>query len=785
MKRSLFIAGLFLLLALVMTYPLIIRMGSSVRDMGDPLLNTWILSWDIDHLVHANFGGFFDANIFYPQPKTLVYSEFLIPQALVALPAWLVTRNPIFAHNFVMLFAFLTTGLGMYFLARHLTGNTLAAAAAGIIFAFSPFMFSHLYQVQILTAGGIPLAFLFLHRFFANDRLKDLLFFSLCFILQALANGYYALYLVIFGGLFVAVYALVQKKYRQPRFWFRMAACGLLIGLCLLPFFYQYYSVQKQMGFSREISSPAALKNYLATPAINDLYGRITARFSRGERDLFPGALAFILACFGAARALRFKRKERPGAPDPKGRRKRPWLALLWAITLATGFYAGVLYVLLARGGLDVKLASLGLLHAHSLIKVVTILAVLLIAGVALRRATGTRLLSVRMDWTTPWIYLLTVILAFLFSRGASGPYFLVHKYIPGFSGLRSAARFHIFFMFGLAVLAAYGLAEVSRSLARSKLRPVVLLAVPFLIAGEYLSLPIPLLQVPVKSEIPEVYRWLAEQKGPLPIAELPLPSPTARLFDSECRRVYYSAYHWKDIVNGYSGFFPPLYTELLRRYNASPTFQLVEDLRDLGVRMIIVHSAELKKPRIHPILARLAELKETVHEVRRFGTDIVFELAPDTRSPGVRLVEAPHKLLARDGWTARASLNTDKARAAIDGRLDTRWDTGRVQEKGQWFELDLGREVSFSGITMKLTDSPIDFPRGLRIEISPDMKDWRTIMKDDSVTVPLRTLIRPGHAALDIPLAPVRARGIRLVQTSVDREYFWSIHELELWAQD
>lgn len=783
MKRSLWVAGLFLLLSLVMTYPLALRLGSSVRDSGDPLLNTWILAWDMDHLVHANFVGFFDANIFYPQPKTLAYSEFLLPQAIAGLPAWFVTGNPVFVHNFIVLLAFLTTGLGMYFLARHLTGNTLASVAAGIIFAFSPFMFSHLYQVQILTAGGIPLAFLFLHKFFADEKLKDLLLFSLFFVLQALANGYYALYLVVFGGLFMAIYTIVQNKYRRPRFWFKMAACGLLIGLCLLPFFTQYYAVQKQMGFSREISSPASLKNYLATPSINDLYGRITARFSRGERDLFPGVVAFLLAGFGAVRALRFKKKERPPGLETRGFPRRTWLVLLWVVTLATIFYSAVLYILLVRGRLDLKLGSLGLLHAHSLVKVTAILAFLLAAGILLRRATGARLLSLRMDWTTPWLYLLIVILAFLFCRGASGPYFLIHKYVPGFSGVRSAARFHIFFMFGLSVLAAYGLASLGRSRARLKLRRVLLLALPVLIAVEYLSLPIPLLRVPVKSEIPEVYKWLAGQKGPLPVAELPLPVPTGRMFEAECRRVYFSSYHWKQIVNGYSGYFPPLYLEILRRYSASPTFQLVEDLRDLGVRMIIVHSAELKNPRVHPILTRLAGLTDIVREVRRFGTDIVFELLPAAPGSAAPPEGMPRKLLAREGWTARASLNTDRARAAIDGNLETRWDTGRVQEKGQWFELDLGREESFAGLTMELPGSPVDFPRGLRIEVSSDMKDWRPVLEDNSLTVPLRRLIQPGNAALDIPLAPVRARGLRLIQTSVDRQYFWSIHELELWA--
>jgi hypothetical protein len=69
MKQTASIIGLFLIITLVMTYPLALRLGSSLRDMGDPLLNAWILSWDIDQIVHLNTSGFFDANIFYPQKK--------------------------------------------------------------------------------------------------------------------------------------------------------------------------------------------------------------------------------------------------------------------------------------------------------------------------------------------------------------------------------------------------------------------------------------------------------------------------------------------------------------------------------------------------------------------------------------------------------------------------------------------------------------------------------------------------------------------------------------------
>ncbi len=782
MKRGGLVGGLFLVLTLALTYPQVAHLGTSVRDPGDPLLNAWILSWDADHIARLDLAHFFDANIFYPQPKTLAYSEYLLPQALLALPIKLLSGNPILAYNIVLLLAILTTGLGMYVLARHLTRNTLASIVAGMIYAFSPFMFSHLYHVQILTAGGIPLAFLFLHKFFEKDRFRDLLLFGLFFVLQALANGYYALYLTIFAGMFIAVFTIIRRKYREPRFWLRMAACGVLVALCLAPFFYQYYSLQKEMGFSRDISSAARLTSYIAAPRTNDLYGAITAKYARRERELFPGAIAFLLGCVGAGLGLKLKRKDKPQeGPRPPG---WPARALLWAVSAAMMLYAVILALLLVRGGLDLKLGPLGMLHAHSVAKTGGVLLFLIAGGVLIRRLTGARLAASTWDWDSPWIYALILVLALAFAFGAAGPYRLLYDFVPGFKGLRAVARIHVFFMFAIAVLAAYGLSALSRLLSGKKRAAAALFALPVLIGVEYLSIPVPLVSVPVRSAIPPVYQWLAEQPGRPAVVEFPLPLPREGAFEIECPRVYYSAYHKKNLVNGFSGFFPPLYLELQRRYWTQPVQSLVRDLRSIGADLIIVHSDELRNVKLRPVVERLQALEGEVREARRFGPDVVFEILPGP-APGLRLAVDPAlSPLDPRTFTARADRNLDRVKNAFDGRLGTRWDTGAVQAKGQWFELDLGTAAELHGLTLRLGSSPADYPRGLRVEATTDLRTWTTVFENDEVNVPLLSLLKPGQAFVEIPFGPVGARALRLVQTGRDKEFYWSIYEIEVWAK-
>ena len=63
-----------------------------------------------------------------------------------------------------MLFAFASSFAGAYLLLLYLTGSRGAAAACAVVYAFCPYVMSHLSHIQLLFTGGIPLALLMLHR---------------------------------------------------------------------------------------------------------------------------------------------------------------------------------------------------------------------------------------------------------------------------------------------------------------------------------------------------------------------------------------------------------------------------------------------------------------------------------------------------------------------------------------------------------------------------------------------------------------------------------------------
>ena len=93
MARAWYAASAYLLATLVATWPLAAGLGRDVAwDLGDSVLNMWILSWVCEQFRHILTGDvsriatFFDANAFYPAPLALAYSEHLVAQAVQVFP---------------------------------------------------------------------------------------------------------------------------------------------------------------------------------------------------------------------------------------------------------------------------------------------------------------------------------------------------------------------------------------------------------------------------------------------------------------------------------------------------------------------------------------------------------------------------------------------------------------------------------------------------------------------------------------------------------------------------
>jgi hypothetical protein len=162
------------------------------------------------------------------------------------------------------------------------------------------------------------------------------------------------------------------------------------------------------------------------------------------------------------------------------------------------------------------------------------------------------------------WLALVTGIIGVLFAAGpklilggnvlATGPYALLYESVPFLRRLRSPERVVVLVGFAVAVLGAYGAAELlHRSSARvSRCLFVLLLVVVPLehFRGGHFGI-----RIPTGERVPAVYPWLASTPADDPVVELPL-------FRREQYRFFaaymlYSTFHWRPIVFGRTSFYP------------------------------------------------------------------------------------------------------------------------------------------------------------------------------------------------------------------------------------
>ena len=161
----------FSALSIVLTWPLVLGLGSDVPgDLGDSLLNMWILGWGAEHVPRLLTGSigwaeFWNANIFHPDPLALALSEHLFGQTLQILPVYWLTGNIILCYNLLFISTFALSAFGTYLLVRDLTGDKRAAFIAGLVYGFLPYRIASVPHVQVMSSQWMPFALYGMNRF--------------------------------------------------------------------------------------------------------------------------------------------------------------------------------------------------------------------------------------------------------------------------------------------------------------------------------------------------------------------------------------------------------------------------------------------------------------------------------------------------------------------------------------------------------------------------------------------------------------------------------------------
>jgi hypothetical protein len=295
--------AIFVLLAIVETWPLATDPAHLSRnDNGDTVYCEWAIAWVAHQVVRAPL-HLFDANIFYPEPNTLAYSETLLPQAAMAAPLLWAGASPVLAYNVLLIAGYALTGWAMWLVLWRWTGDWPAALAGGIVIGFSAHTIARMPHLQAQHAEFFPLALLALDRLLERPRVRTALALAAWFVLQALASFYLLVMTTI--ALTVAV-AVRPRAWLGPQGARILGAIGVAAGaaaIALVPLLLPYYwHASRQPGFTRPLSEvaiyAASWRDYLTSP------GRIPRALFGGAMStnpLSPGAVASVLAAVAVA----------------------------------------------------------------------------------------------------------------------------------------------------------------------------------------------------------------------------------------------------------------------------------------------------------------------------------------------------------------------------------------------------------------------------------------------------------------------------------------------------
>ena len=209
--NEILIFSLFILLSIVVTYPLIFRMKSHLYGLGGDALGTVSQLWWIKY-IYLNPSA--HPLIAYPYGVNVPHLAKHILERSLLNPLTLLS-NEIFARNFFILISFFLSAIIVYYLVYHFTGDKLASMVSGIIYTLCPYHFAHSSHLTSVNIQWIPLFFLALFNLDEKRTYGSAVLAALAFSLVSLSDYYYGYFITIFTGIFIlwrAWYGLRKKR---------------------------------------------------------------------------------------------------------------------------------------------------------------------------------------------------------------------------------------------------------------------------------------------------------------------------------------------------------------------------------------------------------------------------------------------------------------------------------------------------------------------------------------------------------------------------------------------
>lgn len=284
-------------LAVMLTWPQALHLGTAVPDHDDPFFSMWRLGW-IAHVLPRDAGHLFDGNIFYPHRGTLAYSDATLLEGLIGAPLLWAHVNLVLVYNVLLLAGIVSSGVGMFVLVRHLTHDADAALVSAAIFTVAPYRIEHFMHLELQWTVWMPLTFWAVHRVFEKASLRFGISVGLLLSLQLLSCVYYGVFLGMIVAALIVLLAASQPRVARAAL-VPLFVGGLVTAVVAAAYGVPYVESARVVGTRDPAETArysAQIGSYVAAPEQNWLWGWTAFQFEGNERRLFPGVVAVLLA---------------------------------------------------------------------------------------------------------------------------------------------------------------------------------------------------------------------------------------------------------------------------------------------------------------------------------------------------------------------------------------------------------------------------------------------------------------------------------------------------------
>jgi hypothetical protein len=553
LRRLVLVALSFAGVALVQTWPLPLHLSTHVTGIvgGDAAVYLWN-PWVFRHeLVEQARSPFWTSTILtLDNPTGLALHNYTIFSNLLALPLQPLV-GVVASFNVVYIVNVALAGIGMFLLARRVTGRFGESWIAGAVFACSPFLVARgAAHFSLAAAAPLPFFLYWFDRAWSGGRSVDAALAGAAVAWAAYCDPYYAVYCVLLASVYVSSQVLTVTRRTDPAEsggWRRLLDAAIVGVVVLVLVVHVLARGAVTIGPAtvavRTLYTPMLLLTLLVAIRIAS---RLRVSVGWKTRPAPTLRSAVVLVCSAVVLLVpELAAVTRLASADGLVTAPVLWRSSAPGVDLVSFFIPNPMHPLTPAAVARWLAAQPGRFEEN----VVSLSLVALGTIVAAYRWAGFRPAPLWIAVTTGFASL--AIGPFLTVAGI--PTYLPTpwtflRYLPLIGEARMPQRFGIVVFLGVSVLLAGALAAISRRFPLR--RRAMLSAVGLALTVELCPLPRSLFA----ADVPDIYRVVAANPAPVRLVELPfgLRDGLSSLGDYSPISQFYQTFHGKGLVGGY-----------------------------------------------------------------------------------------------------------------------------------------------------------------------------------------------------------------------------------------